>query len=305
MTCQRSQHSWPNGIQTQITVWNTRDAQVGFNWMRCTPGLSSCPPFLELFFGSTVSKTFNQDRSRVGQKDPDGLCRWHSSGNHFSIQVPAAAWTDQNWFAPWCTRRNGPETLFGKIIHLAWNCRYTQPQDQVTALEKRWNAHLCRDTSCQWILQLHSCQKNCWLSWHLHELYQFEQLTFEKRVHCARITFHRLRRWLHSPHIALLYRLQLWRASVFSTLTYRLLAVNITLPILKRFQQIVFSMYRQLTRNHSLRTRESHHMILQRYHLERPLHMLMRHVQQLTSLTGQRTRDFAVWTGVPCTKISN
>jgi hypothetical protein len=28
----------------------------------------------------------------------------------------------------------------------------------------------------------------------------FEQLTFSKRVQCARITFHRLRRWLSSPH---------------------------------------------------------------------------------------------------------
>ena len=118
----------------------------------------------------------------------------------------------------------------------------------------------------------------------------FEHLTFEKRVRCARITFHRLRRWLHTPHIALTHRLQLWRASVLTTLMYGLLAVNITMPILKRFQQVVFGMYRQLTRNHSYRTRESHQMILHRYHLEHPLHVLTRHVQQLQSLIGQRTQ---------------
>ena len=84
----------------------------------------------------------------------------------------------------------------------------------------------------------------------------FEQLTFSKRVQCARITFHRLRRWLSSPHIALHHRLQLWRASVYSTLTYGMWAVNITLPILKNYQQIVLGMYRKLTRNHSFRTRE-------------------------------------------------
>ena len=118
----------------------------------------------------------------------------------------------------------------------------------------------------------------------------FEHLTFEKRVHCARITFHRLRRWLHTPHIALSHRLQLWRASVLTTLMYGLLAVNITMPILKRFQQVVFGMYRQLTRNHSFRTRESHQMILHRYHLEHPLHVLTRPVQQLQSLIRQRTQ---------------
>ena len=118
----------------------------------------------------------------------------------------------------------------------------------------------------------------------------FEHLTFEKRVQCARITFHRVRRWLHTPHIALTHRLQLWRASVLTTLMYGLLAVNITMPILKRFQQVVFGMYRQLTRNHSSRTRDSHQMVLQRYQLEHPLHVLTRHVQQLQSLIGQRTQ---------------
>ena len=116
----------------------------------------------------------------------------------------------------------------------------------------------------------------------------FEQMTFAKRVHCARITFHRLRKWLNSPHIALHYRLQLWRASVFSTLTYGLLAVNITLPILKTFQRFVLGMYRQLTRNHCYRTRESHQQVMHKYNLEHPLHMLLRHAQQLQSLTGQR-----------------
>ena len=117
-----------------------------------------------------------------------------------------------------------------------------------------------------------------------------EQKTFDKRAQCARITFHRLRRWLCSSQIALRYRLQLWQASVQSTLTYGLLAVNLTLPIIKQFQQLVFGMYRQITKNHSHRTHESHLTILHRYQISHPIHLLLRHVQQLQCLTSQRTQ---------------
>ena len=117
-----------------------------------------------------------------------------------------------------------------------------------------------------------------------------EQLTFEKRVQCARIRFHRLKRWLRSPTIGLGHRLQLWRASVVTTLMYGLLAVNLTLPIIKRFQLIIFGMYRQLTRNHSFRTHDSHSTVLTRYGLEHPLMLLLRHAHQLQCRLGQRTQ---------------
>ncbi|CAL1139392.1 unnamed protein product [Cladocopium goreaui] len=48
----------------------------------------------------------------------------------------------------------------------------------------------------------------------------YEQQTFDKRVHCARLTFHRLRRWLCTSQIALRHRLLLWKACVLSTLMY-------------------------------------------------------------------------------------
>ena len=119
----------------------------------------------------------------------------------------------------------------------------------------------------------------------------FEQQTFDKRVQCARLTFHRLHRWLCSPQIALRHRLQLWKASVLSTLTYGIVATNLTLPIIKQFQQIVYGMYRKLTRNHSFRTRETHAMVLQRYQLEHPVLLLRRHVQQLQTLHSQRAQN--------------
>ena len=117
-----------------------------------------------------------------------------------------------------------------------------------------------------------------------------EQLTFEKRVQCARITYHRLRRWLHTHAIGLRHRLQLWRACVVSTLTYGLFAVNLTLPIIKNFQLIIFGMYRQLTKNYSFRTHESHETILYRYGLEHPLMLLLRHAHQLQCRLGQRSQ---------------
>ena len=117
-----------------------------------------------------------------------------------------------------------------------------------------------------------------------------EQLTFAKRLQCARITFHRLRRWLNTSHISLTHRLQLWRASVVSTLMYGMLAVNLTLPIIKRFQTVIFGMYRTLTRNHSFRTHDSHFTVLQRYQLEHPVHLLLRHAKQLQHRIGQRTQ---------------
>ena len=117
-----------------------------------------------------------------------------------------------------------------------------------------------------------------------------EQCTFEKRAQCARITFHRLRRWLCTTQIALRHRLQLWQACVQSTLMYGLLAVNLTLPTIKQFQQLVFGMYRQITRNHSHRTHETHWTILTKYQLTHPIHLLLRHVQQFQCLTSQRTQ---------------
>ena len=117
-----------------------------------------------------------------------------------------------------------------------------------------------------------------------------EQLTFEKRVQCARITYHRLRSWLRTHAIGLRHRLQLWRACVVSTLTYGLFAVNLTLPIIKNFQLIIFGMYRQLTQNYSFRTHDSHQTILYRYGLEHPLMLLLRHAHQLQCRLGQRSQ---------------
>ena len=118
----------------------------------------------------------------------------------------------------------------------------------------------------------------------------FEQQTFAKRVQCARITFHRLRRWLCLPQIALHHRLLLWKASVLSTLQYGIVATNFTLPIVKQFQQIVLGMYRRMTRNHSFRTHETHQAVMHRYQLEHPIHLLQRHVQQLQTLIGLRAQ---------------
>ena len=118
----------------------------------------------------------------------------------------------------------------------------------------------------------------------------FEQQTFDKRVHCARLTFHRMRRWLCTSQIALRHRLLLWKASVLSTLMYGIVATNLTLPIVKQFQQIVLGMYRKLTRNHSYRTHETHSMVLHRYNLEHPIQLLQRHVKQLQTLHGQRAQ---------------
>jgi len=118
----------------------------------------------------------------------------------------------------------------------------------------------------------------------------FEQQTFDKRVHCARLTFHRMRRWLCTSQIALRHRLLLWKASVLSTLMYGIVATNLTLPIVKQFHQIVLGMYRKLTRNHSYRTHETHSMVLHRYNLEHPIQLLQRHVKQLQTLHGQRAQ---------------
>ena len=77
--------------------------------------------------------------------------------------------------------------------------------------------------------------------------HNLEVLTFANRVHCAKLTQHRLRKRLHSPCIALKHRLRLWRSCTIATLHYGLLAVNLTLPIIQQYSILVMSMYRKIT----------------------------------------------------------
>jgi hypothetical protein len=136
---------------------------------------------------------------------------------------------------------------------------------------------------------------------------RFESLTVETRLQAARTTFTRLRRWLCSKQIPLTYRLQMWKACVFATMVYGIFATGFTMSDVLQIQQCIFGMYRQMTGDHSFLTRHTHLQILQQYHLDHPLPLLL-HAgcqlretvsRRLTSLTSQDIIWTIDWTHLP------
>ena len=120
-----------------------------------------------------------------------------------------------------------------------------------------------------------------------------EQLTFMTRKRAALITFQRLKKWLCNKHLALRTRLQMWHSCVFMSLTYGLLAVDITLPILTKFQSLIFGMYRRILRDFGQQTGHTHSHILEAYGLQHPLALLWHVAERLKLTLSQRLRHLS------------
>ena len=113
------------------------------------------------------------------------------------------------------------------------------------------------------------------------------------RKRAALITFQRLKKWLCNKHLALRTRLQMWHSCVFMSLTYGLLAVDITLPILTKFQSLIFGMYRRILRDFGQQTGHTHSHILEAYGLQHPLALLWHVAERLKLTLSQRLRHLS------------
>lgn len=90
----------------------------------------------------------------------------------------------------------------------------------------------------------------------------------------ARITFARLRKWLISPHMNVMSRLQLWRSCVFASMQYGLISMTIPLPGILKIQTECVGMLRKIIRNPSFLTHQSHSDALTPYRQFWPLSLL-------------------------------
>ena len=117
-----------------------------------------------------------------------------------------------------------------------------------------------------------------------------ELLTFLTRKTAALTTFHRLKKWLCNKHLSLRTRLQMWHSCVFMSLTYGLLAVDITLPILTKYQSLIFGMYRRILRDFGQHTGNTHAQILETHGLQHPLTLLWHVAERLQLTLSQRLR---------------
>ena len=116
----------------------------------------------------------------------------------------------------------------------------------------------------------------------------FEMQSLQKRIKCAKIAFHRLRKWLCSRRIALNYRLQLWRTCIFTSICYGLHAVGWTLQGLQIINTVLIQMLRTICRDHSYLTGHTHHRFLQLHCLDVPLRLILQSAVQLRGNHQQR-----------------
>ena len=120
-----------------------------------------------------------------------------------------------------------------------------------------------------------------------------ESQSWQHRKRAAWIAFNRLRNWLSNRSIAIRPRLHLWKQSVFTVLTYSLMATQVTISILHDFQAVVYRMIRILIGDHPYRTHHSHQQVFQQFHLSHPLDMLLDLATALHRRIRRRDQDLA------------
>ena len=135
-----------------------------------------------------------------------------------------------------------------------------------------------------------------------------EMLTLIHRQKAAKMTFFRLRRWLRTRRISQKTKWHLWHSCIYTTLTYGLLATNITLSGLQKLNTFILVNLRQVLGNHSFQTGLTHAQFLQQYNLKHPFAMLLHTLNQLRQLHCQRLMHLTTtdilhtvnWTNLHC-----
>ena len=115
-----------------------------------------------------------------------------------------------------------------------------------------------------------------------------EQLTLQYRMQMTKTTMHRLRQWLNARRLTMRTKMRLWTSCIYPTLTYGLLASNITFQGLFKLHTFIMSSLRKVAGNHSFQTGMTHAQFLHCYGLQHPFAMLLRTATQLRQLQCQR-----------------
>eukprot|EP00438_Fugacium_kawagutii_P030329 Skav223212 [mRNA] locus=scaffold2231:15455:19525:- [translate_table: standard] len=105
--------------------------------------------------------------------------------------------------------------------------------------------------------------------------------TLEHRIHLSKCAFARLRTWLTSRHLSMTTRYRLWTTCVWPVLFYGLGASNITDQGLQKLQKHMYVQLRQVCRNHSYITGDTHRTALRANGCEEPLSILRHSLHRL------------------------
>ena len=110
----------------------------------------------------------------------------------------------------------------------------------------------------------------------------FEDQTLRHRIQMARISFHRLHKWICTKHgLPARERFKLWQTCVMTTLQYSLLAIGFTDTGFKLFDTTVTHMLRQVLHDHSYITRRTNTQALQNFSIASPFALLHRAAENL------------------------
>ena len=105
----------------------------------------------------------------------------------------------------------------------------------------------------------------------------FEDQTWQHRCKASWSAFQRLRPWLQNRQIQLRHRYHLWHTSVFTVMTYGLLATGFSTRAMCALQQNAYRMLRQVIGDHAYMTHNTHYQALQQQQFPHPL-QLLRHL---------------------------
>lgn len=104
--------------------------------------------------------------------------------------------------------------------------------------------------------------------------HSFEAQTWAHRKKAGWAAFNRVRAWLRNRQLPIAKRIYLWKTCVHSVLTYSLLSVHVTLPVLHEYQITVYQMIRMILGDHPYATHHTHQQVFHLYSLAPPLELL-------------------------------
>eukprot|EP00435_Cladocopium_sp_Y103_P010896 s493_g2.t2 len=121
-----------------------------------------------------------------------------------------------------------------------------------------------------------------------------QKATVDHRISAGRHIFRRLRVWLScSSHIPLQKRYQLWKATVFSAMTYGIFTVGLMPSTFTTLQAEIMRQLRQLAGNYAQITEQSHSDFLFQHGWPSPAQLLLTRVEGMIARLAARAHTLA------------
>ena len=191
-------------------------------------------------------------------------------GPHMNSDSPDQ-FGDMQWIAlkVWVSRSPTPNPLW------LWGTPGTNPRPVLKGCIQRTSAgtsllvqdKMAHRPHCRW-------RPKGTLSGAVISYHSFEAQTWAHRKKAGWAAFNRVRAWAQNRQLPIAKRLYLWKTCAHTVLTYGLLSVHVTLPVLHEYQVTVYQMIRMILGDHPYATHHTHQQVFQLYGLAPPLDLL-------------------------------